>query len=449
MKKSVYILCLWIVETITYIFLFNLLGLRHDLLLSFYVFYFGMLLMFHHFSIRNNLIWSEMRDLITAHFYYFVFSSFSIVVFDVNRIRLFLLNLAITLIMFVLTLIYIRTSHILFRKQLAGNTLIIGVNENAQKIGYISHSNRFALMNVIGFVDYFSVYKKDKFLEKPVFSSDEMEGIITQHRVDQVIIVLPQASSKQLNEIVDRLSNLVDRIKFVPSTYDLMDYESEIQDFDGILLVSTVKSKIKPFSKFVKRLVDIVAGIVGCIILIPVTIGLKIIFLKNGDKAPLIFTQIRIGKNGKPIKIYKYRSMVPDAEKVLEELMEKNESIKQEYLKNKKLQDDPRITPIGEKLRKTSLDELPQLINVLKGEMSLVGPRPYLFREIDDMIYYDDIIKCKPGLTGMWQVSGRSDIGFKERCHLDEYYYRNWAFWLDFTILVKTIKIVLYGNGAM
>ena len=449
MGKSFYIFCLWIVETITYIFLFNLLGLRHDLLLSFYVFYFGMLLIFHHFSIRNNLIWSEMRDLITAHFYYFIFSSFSMVIIDVDRIRLFLLNLVITLIMFVLTLIYIRMSHIFFRKQLAGNTLIIGVNENAQKIGDISHNNRFALMNVIGYVDYFNVLHDNISLTKPVYNPSEMEDVIKFNQIDQVIIVLPQASSKQLNEIVDRLSNLVDRIKFVPSTYDLMDYESEIQDFDGVLLVSTVKSKIKPFSRFAKRLIDIMAGIIGCILLIPITIILKLIFLKNGDKAPLLFTQMRIGKNGKPIKIFKYRSMVPDAEKVLEELMEKDKNIKEEYLKNKKLQNDPRITPIGKILRKTSLDELPQLINVLKGEMSLVGPRPYLFREIDDMIYYDDIIKCKPGLTGMWQVSGRSDIGFKERCHLDEYYYRNWACWLDFTILVKTIKIVLYGNGAM
>lgn len=384
-----------------------------------------------------------------AHFYYFIFSSFSIVIFDESRIRLFLLNSAITLIMFVLTLIYIRTSHILFRKQLAGNTLIIGVNENAQKIGDISHSNRFALMNVIGYVDYFNVLHENILLPKPVYNPSEMESVIKFKQVDQVIIVLPQASSKQLNEIVDRLSNLVDKIKFVPSTYDLMDYESEIQDFDGVLLVSTVKSKAKPFSQFAKRLIDIIAGIIGCILLIPITIVLKIIFLKNGDKEPLIFTQVRIGKNGKPIKIFKYRSMIPNAEQVLEELMKKDNNIKQEYLKNKKLQNDPRITHIGKKLRETSLDELPQLINVLKGEMSLVGPRPYLFREVEDMIYYDDIIKCKPGLTGMWQVSGRSDIGFKERCHLDEYYYRNWAFWLDFTILIKTIKIVLYGNGAM
>lgn len=141
--------------------------------------------------------------------------------------------------------------------------------------------------------------------------------------------------------------------------------------------------------------------------------------------------------------------MVPNAESILEEMMENDPVIRKEYLENKKLRNDPRITPLGEKLRTTSLDEFPQLINILKGDMSLVGPRPYLFREIEDMDFYDDIIQCKPGLTGMWQVSGRNDISFKDRCSLDEYYYLNWSIWLDFTIFIKTIKPVLTRQGSM
>ena len=171
--------------------------------------------------------------------------------------------------------------------------------------------------------------------------------------------------------------------------------------------------------------------------------------LKNDDRDPVIFTQDRIGLNGKRIKIYKFRSMIPHAEEVLEKLMAEDPAIRDEYLTNKKLENDPRITPVGKFIRKTSLDEWPQFINVLKGDMSIVGPRPYLFREKDDMgIYYDAIIKAKPGITGMWQVSGRSDTTFKERCSLDEYYCKNWSIWLDFVILVKTVKALITKEGA-
>ena len=171
---------------------------------------------------------------------------------------------------------------------------------------------------------------------------------------------------------------------------------------------------------------------------------------KSGDFDNIMFSQNRIGKNGKMIKIYKFRSMVPNAEKILEDLMKKDPKIKEEYLTNKKLVNDPRITPVGKFLRKTSLDEWPQFINVLKGEMSLIGPRPYLPREKEDMgQYYSSIIKCKPGVTGMWQANGRSDVGFDYRCKLDDYYYHNWSVWLDFTILYKTIKSVVYGKGSL
>ncbi len=166
-------------------------------------------------------------------------------------------------------------------------------------------------------------------------------------------------------------------------------------------------------------------------------------------KHGLFFTQDRIGKDGKSIKIYKYRSMVTGADKILEEMMAKDEKIREEYEKNKKLKDDPRITKVGEFLRRTSLDEFPQFINVLKGEMSFVGPRPYLPREKKDMgEYYGKIIKSKPGITGMWQTHGRSETDFEERLELDEYYYRNWSLWLDIVIIIKTIKNVIGGKGA-
>ena len=215
-------------------------------------------------------------------------------------------------------------------------------------------------------------------------------------------------------------------------------------------MISTSRGKLGVFGKALKRIIDICVGICGCLLLIPLTIYVSRKNKKNGDTDPTFFKQKRIGENGKDIYIYKYRSMIPDAEKVLEDLMEKDPAIKEEYLTNKKLVNDPRITEVGHFLRKTSLDEFPQFINVLKGDMSLVGPRPYLLREKDDMdIYYNSIIRCKPGITGMWQANGRSDVGFIDRCKLDDYYYRNWSLGLDIIIIYKTIKSVIYGKGAL
>ena len=202
------------------------------------------------------------------------------------------------------------------------------------------------------------------------------------------------------------------------------------------------------FYRIIKRAIDIFFAILGIILLIPVAIIVKIATLLSKDKEPIFYSHVRIGQNGKEFKLYKFRSMVPDADAILEELL-KDKKIAAEYNKNKKLKNDPRITKIGKILRKTSLDEIPQFINILKGEMSLVGNRPYLPREKEDMgKYYDDIIKTKPGLTGYWQVSGRNDVSFKNRLKLEQYYSNNYCMKLDITIILKTIKVVLGMKGA-
>ena len=239
-------------------------------------------------------------------------------------------------------------------------------------------------------------------------------------------------------------------VKYLPNVNGTMTFSSEVQDFDGQLLIATSNDTIGILDKFIKRFIDILAGIVGVITLLPLMVYVKYKYVKSGDYDNIMFSQYRIGKNGKLIKIYKFRSMIPNAEKELERLMKEDSKIKEEYLTNKKLKDDPRITPVGHFLRKTSLDEWPQFINVLKGEMSFIGPRPYLPREKEDMgQYYDSIIKLKPGVTGMWQANGRSDVEFSYRCKLDDYYYHNWSIWLDFTIMYKTVKSVVYGKGSL
>ena len=198
-----------------------------------------------------------------------------------------------------------------------------------------------------------------------------------------------------------------------------------------------------------KRLIDIIAGIIGLLILLPIELVIKIISMCNGDFHKIIFVQKRIGKNGKEFDFYKFRSMVPNADEVLFKLLEENEEIRKEYQENKKLKDDPRITKVGKFIRRFSIDELPQLINVLKGDMTLIGNRPYLPREKDDMgKYFNDIVKTKPGITGYWQVSGRSDVSFKARLKMEQFYSNNFGFKMDISILGKTFGAVFGHKGA-
>lgn len=225
--------------------------------------------------------------------------------------------------------------------------------------------------------------------------------------------------------------------------------QNDVLNTSGILEVPFSVSEKKRLYFLIKRIFDIIVGIIGSIIIIPLAVVIKIAYIINKDYAPIIFKQERIGEGGKIIKIYKFRSMIPDAERILEELMNNNPQIKKEYLNNKKLENDPRLTKVGNVIRKTSIDEFPQFLNVLKGEMSLIGPRPYLLRERKDMgRYYDDIVSCKPGITGLWQVSGRSDISFKYRLKLDRIYYLQRTLLFDLKIAYKTFGAVFNKNGA-
>ena len=200
------------------------------------------------------------------------------------------------------------------------------------------------------------------------------------------------------------------------------------------------------FYSFIKRLFDIVFGLLGTIIFIPIYICVKIAYVCTGDFHPVVFRQARIGKNGKTIRMFKFRSMVPNADEILKEILEKDPKMAKEYKENKKLKNDPRITKVGAFIRKASIDETPQFLNVLFGSMSLIGPRPYLHREIEDMgMYYDDIITVKPGITGYWQVNGRSDSSFANRLKFDLHYIEHHSLKTDCQIFLKTFKAILKG----
>ena len=208
------------------------------------------------------------------------------------------------------------------------------------------------------------------------------------------------------------------------------------------------KSLSKYMYLFIKRVFDIICSLIGCLFLIPIAVIIKISYILSGDFKSIFYSHERIGKDGKIFKLYKFRSMVPDADKVLEEIL-KDDNVREKYKKNMKLDDDPRITRVGKIIRKSSIDEMPQFLNVLKGDMSLIGNRPYLPREKSDMgKYYSDIIKSKPGITGYWQVNGRNDISFKQRLILEKYYSNNQSLKMDINIFFKTFYVVICGRGA-
>ena len=202
--------------------------------------------------------------------------------------------------------------------------------------------------------------------------------------------------------------------------------------------------------KAIKRFIDIIGGLVGCLLLIPIAIGVKIANVITKDYGPIFLVQKRIGKDGKEFNFIKFRSMVLDADRILYEYLDQNEEARREFYKYRKLKNDPRITKVGHFIRNTSLDEVPQFFNVLKGDMSLVGPRPYMPREKEDMgDMINTITMMKPGITGLWQVSGRSETTFKKRLEMDRDYYYNWSLKEDIKLILKTIKSCVLRKGAI
>ena len=403
------------------------------------------------YSFKTILIWEELRKQLRVHTEYLIVMLINDIAFwEVKYIPVHLI-IGITFTFF--NILIIKIIRRKFISILEKRLLIIGVGNTARELTKIIGENNFTMYNLRGYISANNLLgmhqevciDKDKILG----TYEEIEQVISDKRINEVIIAMPLADNNQMFEIINNLDGKVNKVKFVPELNGVYTFNSEIEDYDGTMLVSAQINYVRGLSRFLKRVMDIGIGIVGVLSLIPLTILVWIKTDNEERKHGLFFTQDRIGKDGKSIKIYKYRSMITGADKILEEMMAKDEKIREEYEKNKKLKDDPRITKVGDFLRRTSLDEFPQFINVLKGEMSFVGPRPYLPREKKDMgEYYEKIIKSKPGITGMWQTHGRSETDFEERLELDEYYYRNWSLWLDIVIIIKTIKNVISKKGA-
>ena len=219
---------------------------------------------------------------------------------------------------------------------------------------------------------------------------------------------------------------------------------------ENITSVGVLHSVKEKGYRYTKRLFDVLISFVGILFLIPIVFVVKVLYVCSGDFASIFYSQQRFGLNGKIFKLYKIRTMRVDADEVLVEILANDEALRLEYETTKKMKKDPRITKFGSIVRKLSLDEFPQFINIFKGDMSLVGNRPYLPRERNDMgVYFDEIVKTKPGLTGYWQTSGRSNTTFLYRLQMEKEYSNIQCFSLDIKIIFKTFIQLFKHDGAV
>ena len=266
--------------------------------------------------------------------------------------------------------------------------------------------------------------------------------------LDHAIIALPSMPAHLLTDLVNQHSHSFRVVQFVPDLVSLRSEDVSTSNLAGLLALQVKNALAIPSNQIIKRLLDVASIVLGGLLISPVFILLALIIYLDSP-GPIFFGHSRIGRKGKSFKAWKFRTMVPNAQVMLKDYLELNPELRAEWESSQKLKNDPRITRIGKFLRKYSLDELPQLWNVLVGDMSLVGPRPIVESEI---IKYKEVFELykmvRPGLTGYWQVSGRSDTDYDYRVFLDSYYVKNWSVWLDIIILAQTPITVLKGEGS-
>ncbi len=273
---------------------------------------------------------------------------------------------------------------------------------------------------------------------------DNLPQALVDNEVDEVIITLPWQYHRRIMSVLRQCQQANVRARVVPDVLQLSLDRVDIEVLNGIPLLSVKPSTIAGPQFAIKRGMDLFLTALGLIFVLPI-MGVLAIAVKLDAPGPVFFIQTRVGRNGKRFKAYKFRSMVADAESLKPQLQQLNEADGPLF----KIKDDPRLTRVGRFLRRTSLDELPQIFNVIKGEMSLVGPRPALPEEVAAYEpWHRKRLEALPGMTGLWQVSGRSNLGFDEMVMLDIYYVENWSPGLDLSILIRTIPKVLVGEGA-
>ena len=320
--------------------------------------------------------------------------------------------------------------------------LIVGAGKIGQQVAEMVQEYAWTGLELVGYLDD-DPAKRENGL--PVLGTlNEARQVIESRGVDEVVVALPRRAHARLNQLVATLHELPVHARVVPDYFALALYRAAAEDFAGIPMIDLRAPALSEYQRLTKRLFDLTAGGVFTLLSLPV-MGLVALAIKMDARGPVFFRQRRVGENGQLFTMYKFRSMVCGAEQMQGQI---NEVDEEGHVIHKK-QDDPRVTRVGRFIRRTSLDELPQLFNVLKGDMSLVGPRPelpWLVEEYD--LWQRKRFAVPQGITGWWQVNGRSDKLMHLNTEDDLYYVQNYSLLLDLLILWKTVFVVLKSQGA-
>ena len=328
-------------------------------------------------------------------------------------------------------------------------TVIIGHGNNALDAQNALHSEPSFGFQVVGFVDVDCQEPRLKYESQVKLDYIGLQLLAKRPGV-QWVIALEHSQSDQREEWLRKLASWgAQDINVIPAMRGVPLYGTNISHFFSheVALLRVHNNLRRWPARLSKRIFDTLVALVLIVLLSPLLLLLSLLLLGDGGK--VIFSQKRVGKNGRPFNCLKFRTMALDAEDQLKLLLAQSPEHKLQWEKDQKLKDDPRVSALGGFLRRTSLDELPQLFNVLQGQMSLVGPRPIVEAELQrygsDASYY---LMVRPGMTGLWQVNGRNDLDYESRVYLDTWYVKNWSLWYDLVILIKTIRTVLSSKGA-
>lgn len=315
--------------------------------------------------------------------------------------------------------------------------LIVGCGEVGQRTGQMIQQYSWMGLQLVGYLD------DGLNPELPILGPvNEAQAIVRQQRIDDVVITLPQQAYGQINNLVLALHKLPVEVRVVPDYFSLALYRAKAEDFGGLPMISLRDPALNHLQRLVKRIFDLVIGGLAFLVVLPLFGGIAMAIALT-SQGPVFYLQQRVGENGRPFTMYKFRTMRLNADQ---------EPMGQEMVNGRpvyKIKNDPRVTPIGRFLRRTSLDELPQLLNVLKGEMSLVGPRPEMPWLVEKYEPWQRKRFAVPqGMTGWWQVNGRADRPMHLHTEDDLYYIQNYSIWMDLYILIKTPYVILRGQGA-
>ena len=328
--------------------------------------------------------------------------------------------------------------------------IILGAGEAGKLFADKITSSPFTIRRALCFLDDDGSKQGAEISGIPVAGKiSDFRTLQAELHADEAVIAIPTASRQELSSILNMLESSTGRVLYIPDMYMLTTSVAEIRSIDGVPVISSSQGLLNPVNIAVKTGIDYVGAVIALVVFSPFMIWAAWRIWRE-DGRPIMFIQDRVGWKGKHFRTYKFRSMFKNADEITRRLFS-NPEIFADYKKGIKLKDDPRLTETGKILRKTSIDELPQLLNVLRGEMSLVGPRP-LMQSDADIVYGERFTKkvyaAKPGLTGIWQVSGRSDLDAEFRREINCYYVHNWSVWLDIAILMKTPLAVISHKGA-